>query len=56
LLLAPPAKSDPKPSKRARRSGGGGTELEIDGVVVRVNRGAEIRTIAAVIQALKAPR
>lgn len=29
-------------------------ELEIDGVTVRVGRGAEARTVAAVIRALKA--
>ena len=29
-------------------------ELEIDGVVLRVSRGAEAKTVAAVIQALKA--
>ena len=34
----------------------GGIELEIDGVVVRVERGAEAMTVAAVIQALKRSR
>ena len=42
--------------KRRRRSRDGGIELEIDGVVVRVSRGAEAKTVAAVIQALKAGR
>jgi transposase len=51
---APPAKLDPKPKKSRRARGG--IELEIDGVVMRVERGAETRTVAAVIQALKAPR
>jgi len=46
--------------KRAPRSAGrparmpGIVEVEIDGVTVRVGRGAEAKTIAAVIKALKA--
>jgi transposase len=42
--------------KRARRADGvpGIIELEIDGVTVRVGRGAEVKTVAAVIHALKA--
>jgi transposase len=48
-------KGEPKP-KKARRTRPGGIELEIDGVVVRVERGAEARTVAAVIQALKRAR
>ena len=52
------AKSDG--SKRASRSArrandaAGLVEVEIDGVTVRVGRGAEAKTIAAVIRALKA--
>lgn len=42
--------------RRSRRSGGGGIELEIDGVTVRVGRGAEAKTVAAIIRALKADR
>ena len=42
--------------KKVRRARPGGIELEIDGVVVRVERGAEARTVAAVIQALKRAR
>jgi len=42
--------------KRRKRSAQGGIEVEIDGVMVRIGRGAEIRTVAAVIQALKAGR
>ena len=42
--------------KTRRRSRDGGIELDIDGVVVRVSRGAEARTVAAVIKALKAQR
>ena len=45
-----------EPSKRRRRSRDGGIELEIDGVVMRVSRGAEAKTVAAVIRALKADR
>ena len=50
----PPVVGEPK--KRRRRARDGGIELEIDGVVVRVSRGAEAKTVAAVIQALKAGR
>jgi len=42
--------------KRPRRRSRGGIELEIDGVVVRVERGADAKTVAAVISALKAER
>jgi transposase len=41
---------------RSPRAGRGDIELEIDGVVVRVRRGAEAKTVAAVIKALKATR
>lgn len=42
--------------KRARRADGvsGIVEVEIDGVTVRVGRGADAKTIAAVLRALKA--
>ena len=44
-------------SRRLRsRAGRGDIELEIDGVVVCVRRGAEAKTVAAVIKALKAVR
>ena len=53
LVEAPPAALIVEaPKRRRRRSCGGGIELEIDGAVVRVSRGAE----AAVIRALKAQR
>ena len=42
--------------RKTRRAGRGGIELEIDGVVVRVDRGAESKTVSAVIRALKAGR
>jgi transposase len=60
VVELPPAaprllRDEPKP-KKTRRVRRGGIELEIDGVVVRVEHGAEARTVAAVIQALKASR
>jgi transposase len=54
---APAAPAQPRPKRsrpRGRRPGDGGIELEIDGVVVRVARGADAKTVAAVIRALKA--
>ena len=45
----------PSPRKM-RRSRRGGIELEIDGVVIRVQPGAEAKTVSAVIRALKAQR
>src|SRR5271170_6207793 len=63
VLIEPP----PEPSaltvaqsgrrKRQSQSGGfEGIELEIDGVTVRVGRGAETKAVAAIIRALKADR
>ena len=54
LVEAPakPKRARPKPA----RAGRGDIELEIDGVAVRVCRGAEAKTVAAVIKALKAVR
>ena len=46
----------PTPKKRRKPRAGGDIEIEIDGVVVRIGRGAEAKTVAAVIQALKAGR
>lgn len=40
--------------RRRRRAGEGGIELEISGVTVRVERGADSGMVAAVIRALKA--
>jgi transposase len=48
-------RGEPKP-KKARRGSSGGIGLEIDGMVVRVERGTEARTMAAVVQALKRTR
>ncbi|MGY2997293.1 IS66-like element accessory protein TnpA [Mesorhizobium sp. URHB0026] len=57
------AAQEPEPAgKRARSTRkrkaareAGVIELEIDGVAMRVGRGADARTVAAVIRALKAP-
>ncbi|MBV9511436.1 MAG: transposase [Caulobacteraceae bacterium] len=54
VVEAPPVAATPK--KRRKRSAQGGIEVDIDGVTVRIERGAETRTVAAVIQALKAGR
>ena len=54
-LLEAPAKPE-RARPRSARAGRGDIELEIDGVVVRVGRGAEVKTVAAVIKALKAVR
>ena len=55
-IFAPVVLDPPAEPKKVRRTRPGGIELEIDGVVVRVERGAEARTVAAVIQALKRSR
>lgn len=53
----PPAPARSRtPRRKARFSRDGGIELEIDGVTVRVGRGAEAKTVAAIIRALKAER
>lgn len=54
LVEAPttPERTRPRPA----RAGRGDIELEIEGVVVRVCRGAEAKTVVAVIKALKAVR
>ena len=54
LVEAPEKAEHPRP--RRAGAGRGDIELEIDGVVVRVRRGAEAKTVAAVIKALKAVR
>lgn len=51
------AVSPPVPRKRARRTRSAtAVELEIDGVAVKIARGADAGVIAAVIDALKATR
>jgi len=54
-LVEAPAKAE-HPRPEPARTGRGDIELEIDGVVVRVRHGAEAKTVAAVIKALKAVR
>ena len=57
VLIEPvPAPIAPRPKRlrrRDRRGGDGGIKLEIGGVTVRVERGADAKTVAAVIRALK---
>lgn len=43
-----------RPRQRKQIRGAGVIELEIDGVAMRVGRGADAQTVAAVIRALKA--
>jgi transposase len=50
----PPAASRLERVRRRGRRGDGGIELEIGGVAVRVERGADTEMVAAVIRALKA--
>jgi transposase len=56
IVKPAPAPQPPslRPKRARRRNHGGGIELEIGGVVVRVERGADAKTVAAVIRALKA--
>ena len=56
VIVEPDRVPPAMPKKRRKRNAGGGIEVEIDGVTVRIGRGAETRTVAAVIQALKAGR
>jgi transposase len=51
----PAAKRCAKLRKGKAARDAGVIELEIDGVAMRVGRGADARTVAAVIRALKAP-
>jgi transposase len=63
-LFVPAVVAAPLPERATRRRGRGRArhadlssgiiEVEIDGVTVRVGRGAEARTVAAVLRALKA--
>ena len=59
-VVEPFAPSDVGPvgrrPRRRRRSSHGAVELEIDGVTVKIARGADKGLIAAVIEALKAAR
>jgi transposase len=59
-VIEPAASSDPevvvRRPRRRRRSRAGAVELEIDGALVKIARGADAQVIAAVIEALKATR
>lgn len=59
-VIEPEPACDPPPavkrSRRQRRSKASVVELEIDGVAVKIGRGADVGVIAAVIEALKATR
>lgn len=59
-VIEPAPSGDPiaaaKRPRRQRRSQAGAVELEIDGVAVKIARGADAHVIAAVIEALKATR
>lgn len=50
----PAARRAPSARKRKGARDAGVIELEINGVAMRVGRGADVRTVAAVIRALKA--
>lgn len=58
VLTAPSPEPAPKrparPRKRKTSTDAGVIELEIDGIAMRVGRGADAKTVAAVIRALKA--
>ena len=58
VVEPPPGNRAPaaKRGERRRRSSPGVIELVIDGVAVKIGRGADERLIQAVIDALKAPR
>ncbi len=55
-VVEPPTPEPDRRQRKPRRAGGasGIIEVEIGGVTVRVGRGAEAKTVAAVIRALKA--
>ena len=58
-VIEPSAVPDPAPTRRPRRrrrTAAAAVELEIDGVAVKIGRGADAGVIAAVIEALKATR
>ncbi|MER9870844.1 transposase [Mesorhizobium sp. M0136] len=54
VVPEPAASRSPKQRKRQATRDAGMIELEIDGIAMRVGRGADTKTVAAVIRALKA--
>ena len=58
-VIEPSAVPDPAPTRRLRRrrrTAVAAVELEIDGVAVKIGRGADAGVISAVIEALRATR
>ena len=59
-VVDPPAAAIALPERKTRRCKAkpdlGGIEIEIDGITIRVGRGADAAMIAAIVHALKAPR
>ena len=58
-VIEPSAVPDPAPTRRLRRrrrTAAAAVELEIDGVAVKIGRGADAGVISAVIEALRATR
>lgn len=58
-VIEPSVMADPSPKRRPRRRRrlmGAAVELEIDGVAVKIGHGADVGTITAVIEALRATR
>ena len=58
-IIEEPPSIEPAPAKRLRkqaRAKDSAVELEIDGVAVKIGRGADAGIIAAVIEALRATR
>ena len=58
-VIEEPPSIEPGPAKRPRkqaRAKDSAVELEIDGVAVKIGRGADAGVIAAVIEALRATR
>ena len=53
-IVEPSPEAAPKPRRRQPQASPAAIALEVGGVTVRVGRGAEARTVAAVIRALKA--
>lgn len=57
VTAVPPESAPKRPARPRKRKGArdaGVIELEIDGIAMRVGRGADAKTVAAVIRALKA--
>lgn len=56
VTASPPEPAPMHPARRKRKTARdtGVIELEIDGIAMRVGRGADAKTVAAVIRALKA--